>query len=157
VVVDRIFGLKFYCLVVLLDCILVLLYFVVSCTEVTVICGHFGLNFDGFFGEFDLFVVLIHFAKSLAFKVIKITGLIELKSTVTAFAELFPSFEVHKGIGLHEVLFSGVRHGDGKIVDFIVVFIGFHDFDFGGNLIGGFDDNWSAIFVVVEFDLHLFW
>ena len=153
-VVDSIFWLKFNCFVVLLDCILVLLDFVVSGAKVAVVCWDFGLDFDGLFGEFDLFVVLVHFAESFSFKVVEITGLIELKSAIAALTELFPSFEVHEGVGLHEVLFFGVGHGESEIIDFVVVFIGFHDFDFGGNLVGGLDDHWSAIFVVIEFDLH---
>ena len=62
VVVNCVFGLKFYCLVMLFDCILVLLYFVVSSAKVAVVCWDFGLDFNGLFSELDLLVILLHLA-----------------------------------------------------------------------------------------------
>ena len=141
----------------LLDCVLVLLDFVVSSAEIAVVCWDPGLDFNGLFGELYLLVVLLHLAQCLAFQVVEITGFIELQSLVAAFTELFPLFEVHKGIGLHEVLLFGIGHGLGQFVDFVIVFISLHDFDFRGDFVSGFDNDGSAIFVVVEFDLHLFW
>lgn len=97
----------------LLDSVLVLLNLVVSSAEIAVVCWYFGLDFDCLLGEFDFLMVLLHFAQGFAFQVVKITGFIELQTSVTAFAEFFPFFEVHESVGLHEVLIFVIGHGDG--------------------------------------------
>lgn len=149
-----IFWFELYGFVVLLDGFLVLFNFVVSSTQVSVICRYPWLYFNRLFGQLYFFVILFHFSQSLTLEVIKIACLIKLKTFVAAFTELFPSPEVHESISLHEVFFFGIGHGDSQFIHLIVFLIGLEKFDLVGNLIGGFDNDRPSVFVVFKLYLH---
>lgn len=61
-IVDGIFGFEFNCSVVLLNCFFVLFDFVISCSQISMVGRNSRFNLDGFLGQFNFLVVLLHFA-----------------------------------------------------------------------------------------------
>lgn len=136
---------------------LVILHFVVGCSQIAMVGSYFWIDLDGFDSQLYLLLEVALLADCFPLQIEEIAGvalLCEVEALVAGFSQFAPAFEVEEGICLDHVFFLGIGHGVGERKQLLILFFVLEGLDLGGCFLVGLEDHGPAILEVVELHLH---